>query len=243
MPLLRQSWFREAVAHALDRGYSIQNSWGPLNVDVDPLDSLVHLSQQQEYKPVFDRLAYDPARVARIMRKHGCAKGADEIWSCNGTRASIRFATTSGNARRAFVQERLAERARAAGVELVPDNSPSAVLFGSRLPSGDFDLVMFAWFRDVDSMGLDGLYGCDGAQNYMHYCSPQVTRLLQRADSEVSHQAALLHRADGALADDAPTLPFFQHPLFLARRTELVGPVLNAGPQGLTWNLADWRLG
>jgi peptide/nickel transport system substrate-binding protein len=243
MPLLRQSWFREAVAYALDRDSSIDSAWGPLNVDVDPLDSLVYLSQQQEYKAVFDRFAYDPDRVARIMRRHGCAKGADGIWSCNGTRASIRFATTSGNARRDHVQQQLMQQARVAGIELVPDNAPSGVLFGTKLPSGDFDLTMFAWFRDVDPMGLGGLYGCDGSQNYMRYCSPQVTRLLDSADSEVSHQAALLHKADGALADDAPTLPFYQHPLFLARRTELVGPVLNAGPQGLTWNVADWRLG
>jgi hypothetical protein len=38
-----------------------------------------------------------------------------------------------------------------------------------------------------------------------------------------------------------PTIPFFQRPLFLARRTALVGPVLNAGPQGLTWNVEEWR--
>ena len=241
MPLLGQSWFRQAVAFALDRDSSIANGWGPLSVSVNPLQSLVYLGQQQEYKPVFNRYAFARDRVARIMRRHGCATAPDGIWSCNGTRASIRLATTSGNARRAFVQEQLVERARAAGVELVPDNSPPAVLFGTRLPAGDFDLVMFAWLRDVDPVGLADLYGCDGPSNFMRYCSSRVRELLRSADEELSHQAALLHRADGELADDVPTLPFYQHPIFLARSDGLDGPVLNAGPQGLTWNVVDWR--
>ena len=101
MPLLGQSWFRQAVAYALDRDASIANAWEPLSLSVSPLDSLVHLSQQQEYKPVFDRYAYDPGRVTSIMRRHGCVNGADRIWSCNGTRASTasrrRAGTPSGS--------------------------------------------------------------------------------------------------------------------------------------------------
>ena len=139
------------------------------------------------------------------------------------------------------MQEQLITRARAAGVELVADNSPSGVLFGTRLPAGDFDLTMFTWLRDVDQVGLAALYGCNGVQNYMRYCSPRVTSLLQSADEELSHQAALLHRADGVLADDVPTLPFYQRPIFLARDAGLIGPVPNAGHQGLTWNVVDWR--
>ena len=74
MPLLGQSWFRQAVAYALDRDASIANAWEPLSLSVSPLDSLVHLSQQQEYKPVFDRYAYDPGHVTSIMRRHRCVK-------------------------------------------------------------------------------------------------------------------------------------------------------------------------
>jgi ABC-type transport system substrate-binding protein len=177
------------------------------------------------------------------MRQHRCVLGSDGIWSCRGTRASIRFATTTGNARRAFVQEQLIAQARAVGIELVPDNSSSSVLFGTRLPAGEYELTMFAWGKSVDPFGLGTLYGCDGASNYMRYCSPKVTDLLEAADQEVRSPAALLHRADGMLADDVPSIPFFQAPLVLAHWTQLQGIELNAGPQGLTWNLADWRIG
>ena len=68
--------------------------------------------------------------------------------------------------------------------------------------------------------------------------SPRCSRAPTR---RLSHQAAFLHRADGVLADDVPTLPFYQRPIFLARDAGLIGPVLNAGPQGLTWNVVDWR--
>ena len=81
---------------------------------------------------------------------------------------------------------------------------------------------MFAWQRTVDPTGLADLYGCGGAQNWLAYCSPRVTQLLRAAEEEVQRPAALLHRAEAVLVDDVPTIPFFQHPLFLARRTELV---------------------
>jgi peptide/nickel transport system substrate-binding protein len=243
MPLLHQSWFRQAVAYALDRETALDYAWGPLTLDVEPLDSLVYLRQQKEYKPVFDRYRYDPSHVAKIMKRHNCVLAPDGIWSCRGTRASVSFATTSGNARRAYIQEQLVMRARVAGIELVPDNSPPAVLFGTRLPAGDFELTMFAWLRTVDPFGLGNQYGCGGAQNYMRYCSPKVTDLLEAADEEVNHPANLLHRAGAILGDDVPSIPFYQQPLFLAYRTELQGIELNAGPQSLTWNVVDWRIG
>jgi peptide/nickel transport system substrate-binding protein len=210
--------------------------------NVVPLESLVHLSQQQEYKPVFSRYRYDASRVARLMRENRCTLAPDGIWSCNGTRASIRFATTSGNARREFIQDELRERARAAGIQLVSDNSPSAVLVNTRLPAGDYELTMFAWLRTADAFGLAGIYGCDGAQNWMGYCSPRVTRLLEAAEADGNRPAPQLHRADAILVDDVPTIPYYQHPLFLASRTTLAGLASNAGPQGLLWNVEDWRL-
>ena len=70
------------------------------------------------------------------MAAHGCARGADGIWSCGGIRASVRFATTAGNVQRELVQQQMVAQARAAGIELVPDNSPPAILFGTRLGEG-----------------------------------------------------------------------------------------------------------
>ena len=191
---------------------------------------------------MFEPYRFDPDQVARIMRRHGCELAPDGFWSCGGKRASIRFATTTGNVRRQLIQDRLVLQARAAGIELERDNSPSEVLFGTRLPAGDFDLVMFAWLQDGDPLGLGGLYGCDGAQNHMDYCSRRVTQLFEAVEVEVSRPAALAHRADAILADDAPSIPFFQHPLVLANDTTLQGLANNAGPQGLTWNVEEWRL-
>ena len=242
MPLLRERWFREAVAYALDRNSSIVDAWSPLTLGVEPLDSFGYLSQQTDYRPVFDGYRYDPGRVASILKRHGCTPTADGIWSCRGTRASIRFATTTGNARRAFIQEQLRVKARAAGIELVPDNSPQLVLFNTRLPAGDFELTMFAWLRTPDPFGLASQYGCGGVQNWMRYCSPRVTEYLKAADEDVSRTTGLVLRADALLANDLPSIPFYQYPLVLAYRTELQGLANNPGPQGLTWNVEEWRL-
>ncbi len=243
MPLLGESWFRQAIAYALDRDAAITAGWGALAPGMEPRDSLVHLSQQPEYRPVFDRYGLDPASVSRIMRRNRCSLAPDGIWSCAGTRASVRFATTSGNTMRLAFQERLVLKARAAGIELVPDNSPSGELFGTRLPNRDYELIMFAWpLGGEPTFGLGRLYGCDGASNVMAYCSQRVTELFEAADESVASPTARLHRADAILADDVVSMPLFQHPLFLAHRTTLVGIQTNAGPQGLTWNVEEWRL-
>jgi peptide/nickel transport system substrate-binding protein len=176
------------------------------------------------------------------MRQHRCALGPDRIWSCGGIRASVRFATTSGNATRALIQQRMVDDARAAGIELVPDNSTAGVLFGTRLPARDYELIMFAWpLGGTPNVGLGVFYGCDGASNFLAYCSERVTGLLANADED-DDPTVLLRRADALLAEDVPSLPLFQHPLFLAHQQSLSGIEMNAGPQTLTWNVEEWRI-
>jgi peptide/nickel transport system substrate-binding protein len=244
MPLLGEAWFREAVGYALNRQWAVTEAYDFLAPGIEPLGSLTYLIQQSEYKAHFGRYGYDPDRVAKLMKKHGCVRGSDSVWSCGGIRASIRFATTSGNALRELMQERLRAQAAVAGVELIPENSPPSVLFGTRLPAGDYEMVMFTWLREGDPSGLRAAYGCGGPSNFMAYCSEKVTELLEAADRETTEgaRAALVNRADAILADDLPSIPLFQRPAFVARATQLVGPT-TAAPQSLTWNIEEWRFG
>jgi peptide/nickel transport system substrate-binding protein len=241
MPLLGAVWFRQAVAYALDRSSLVPLHYGALGVSYGEQDSLLYASVDASYLPHFARYAHDVAAVGAIMEAHGCSTGVDGIWVCGGVRASLKLATTTGNAPRALTQQTLQARVRAAGIELVADNSSPGVLFGIRLPAGDYELVMFAWQRTADPGRWLEVYRCGGASNFTAHCSDTVSGLLEAADTELDPLARTeqLNQADQALADDVPALPLFMYPSFLAHRTTLHGPLANpdAGP---TWNIQDW---
>jgi peptide/nickel transport system substrate-binding protein len=243
MPLLAQPWFRRALAYALDRDAAVAAAYDAYSPGIESLHSLVYLSQQPQFVPHFAGIPYDPDAVEQIMDANGCTIGGGGVWTCAGTRASVKFATTTGNAILITGQNALIASAQAAGIELVPDNSSPGELFGNRLPNGNFELVMFLWVRSGDPQSMVNTYGCNGAQNYMDYCSSQVTALLQAADVETneSARAALVNQADGIMAQDVPSLPLYQTPTFVARWQQLQGVVANASAQGVTWNIEDWQ--
>ncbi len=240
-PLLANRWFRQAVAYALDRDAVAEAVWGVFAPGTQAAQSLFYTPQQAEYVPDFAGYFYSPAMVATIMSDNGCVKGLDGIWICDGTRASIEFATTSGNQIRELAQNMLKTQAEAAGIELVHDNSPAPV-FSQRIFSGDFEASMFTWVKGGDVGGGASLYGCNGDLNVMDYCSPEVDALLIAADAEVDPvaRAALVNQADALLAEDVPSLPLFNRRAFLAYSERLQGALNNPSPQGPTWNIEDW---
>lgn len=244
MPLLRESWFRQAVAFSIDRAAVAAKTYETLFPNHPALHNLSFSSVEPEYEPVFARYTYDPAAVARIMGDHGCVAGADGIYACAGVRASVKFATTSGNQLREQAQRDMAGQARAAGIELVPDNSPSSVLFGTRLGARQYELIMFTWLRGASLPSVRALYGCNGENNFMGYCSPAVTDLGDRAarEPDPAARAQLVNDANRILADDVPSLPLFLRPALLVHREELRGPQVNPAALG-TWNVETWRIG
>jgi peptide/nickel transport system substrate-binding protein len=243
-PLLQHEWFREAFVRAIDPAALVAELFEGLNVDAE-LDSLVYGKTQAEYAPNFGDYAYDAAKAAQILEGRGCVLGIDGIFVCDGTRASVKVATTSGNARRALVQQRMAEQAEAAGIEIVADNSPAGVLFGTRLPTRAYEVSMFAWVGNGDPSGWSGVYGCAGAFNWTGYCSQKVTDVLADSDVELNptKRVSLVNKADETMAKDLPAFPLYSTPTLLAHSTALHGLVDNVSSvEGPTWNVEDWWL-
>ena len=243
MPLLRETWFRQAVAFAIDRAAVAAASYDTLLPNYPALHNLSFSSLQPEYEPVFARYGYDPQAVAALMLGHGCVRGADEIWSCAGTRASVKFATTSGNPQRELVQQQMLTQARSAGIELVADNASPTVLLGTRLPARQYELIMFTWLVGGGLPAVRQLYGCDGENNFMGYCSPAVTDLGLRIEAEVDPvvRARLINDANTIMAEDVPSVPLFLKLALLVQQETLHGPQVN--PSGhATWNVETWRL-
>lgn len=241
MPLLREPWFRRAVAFALDRETLVTRLFAASTPTIRPQNNLSYLAPQPEYQPSFEQYVYNRDAVADLMRRHGCTRGGDGIWSCDGMRASIRLGTTAGNRLRELAVEELQRQARDAGIELVADNSPSRAFF-PRVAALDYDLALFGWVLSGDPAGQLDVYGCGAPSNWKAYCSDRVTKLLAESEAEIDprKRASLVNKADRILADDVPTLPLYQKPTFFAFKTTLHGLRDNPSLQGPTWNVEDW---
>jgi peptide/nickel transport system substrate-binding protein len=244
-PLLRAPWFRQAVSYAINRQAIINQIYKKFNPKQQVLQNLTYgNSQSGLYRPHFGQYVYNPKKVASIMQAHHCAKGGDGIYSCAGQKASVKFGTTSGNKLRELVVEIAQAQAKAAGIELVPANAPSRILF-PQLSDGNYQMALFAWVGSGDPAGQIDIYGCGGQSNWKGYCSKRVTDLFRRSDAELNPQkrAALVNEADANMARNVPTLPIVQKPTFLVYKTKVHGIRDNSTSQGPTDNMQDWWLG
>jgi peptide/nickel transport system substrate-binding protein len=191
-----------------------------------------------------------PAEARRLLEEAGCRRGSDGIYVCGGRRLSLRLAARGARGAGASTLERtvvplLEEQLRAIGIEVVPVFHDARAFFETVLPSGNFDLALFAW------VGIGGpepgwaveVFRCGGRSNFAGYCNRQVTRKLLQSQVIVDQQTRmrLLNRVDALLARDVPMIPLFQRPWFLALNPRLRGVVGNPW-EGFTWNAEDWWL-
>jgi peptide/nickel transport system substrate-binding protein len=244
MPLLREQWFRQAVAYALDRegaAAAATIALGGPNHGVQ--QSLTFLSQEPAYRRHFARYSYDPKRVRRVMLRHGCALGDDGIWSCAGTRASLRLTTTTQSAHRSAAQAHLAAAAREAGLELIVENVFAGTFFTVRLPTGDFDLAIYSWGWNGDAPALSLRYGCATNFNFTRHCSDEVDDLLRSAEEDAlseTRRRSVVNRADAILAEDLPSVPLHRRMTFMYSLERLRGLEDTATVAGPTWNAEEW---
>jgi peptide/nickel transport system substrate-binding protein len=241
MPLVSAPWFRQAIAYSIDRTALVKQLYGTISPGLPVAQNLTYTSNQKEYVPHFQIYKYSPAKVAAIMKAHKCTKGGDGIFTCNGTRASIKFSTTAGNKLRELGQEIMQAQAKAAGIEFTIANQPSSLLFPA-LASNDYEMTDFAWVTTGDPAGQVDIYGCGGGSNWKAYCSTKVTNLLKASDAELdpTKRAADVNAADAVMALNVPTVPLFQKPTYLVYKSKLQNMIDNSSLFGPTWNIQDW---
>jgi peptide/nickel transport system substrate-binding protein len=246
-PLLGQKWFRQAIAYSLDRKGMVRQLFRTLNPGLPVLQNLSYTNQQRGlYVGHFQKYSRNLKKVASLFKAHGCAKGSDGIYSCHGTRASVRLGTTAGNKLRELAVEILQAQAKSAGIEFRPDSQPSSLFF-PRISDNKYDLALFAWVGTGDPAGQVDIYGCvtknakgdviQGGSNWKSYCNKTVTRLLKASDSELrpSVRRNDVNRADAIMANDVPTIPLYQKPTYFVFKTKARGLKDNPTLQGPTW--------
>jgi peptide/nickel transport system substrate-binding protein len=245
-PLSKNTWLRQALITSLNRGAAAKALYGTLNPKVGVLNSLTRLTNEPTYNAKhFSKWNYNPAKVNSMMAAHGCSKGGDGIFRCNGTKVSFSFESTSGNALRALAFTIFQDQAAKAGVELKNAFVPAGTLFGSHLPDHNFDLAMFTYIVTVDPHYVVATFSCGNASNYTEYCNRTVTNLLAKSDRELNDKKrlALVNRAGAIMGNDVPVIPLFQRPTYLVFKTSIRGLVDNPTSQGPSFNAEAWSKG
>ncbi len=257
-PALKKQYVRQALILGMNRAQIRQALYVTPGIvgsakDLPVLQSNQYKTFEQYYQPNYAVYKFSQKAVIALLKKNGCTGGPNtpsasnnSIWSCPGVgKLSFRFTTTSGNQLRALTFEIIQKQLKSVGIELVPRFGPSATVFGSILPSGDWDLFMFNWSGSPSNTSSNfELYGCGGDQNYMNYCNKKSSALFNKAQftPDPTVRAGLLNTAEKLMVPDVASIPMFVAPLFLINNKNVKGAILNPTQQGSTWNAETWTV-
>jgi peptide/nickel transport system substrate-binding protein len=244
-PWLRPPWVRQAIQYSIDRDALVKALFKTLKPDLKPLNSNIYIQNQSDYKPYFDTYHYDTKKASQIMTSHGCNKGGDGIWSCQGNRMSFNFGTTAGNKLRELAFEIMQAQAKQAGFEFKAAFQPAGVFFSADGVFGqNFQIAMYADVASGDPGDFTSSFSCGGENNYGKYCSVPVTNALRAGDAELdpTKRAALINKAVQLMSVNTPRFPLYQKPTFLVFKTKIHNLKDNPSLQGPTWNIMDWTV-
>ena len=237
---------RKAIALGLDRESMLKRTVAQFSDKASVLGNRIYVTNQPEYKD--HSAAYGKADVAgatKALEAAGYAKGADGIYAKAGKKLSFRFSTTAGNKLRETQGELFKTQMQAIGIDIKIDNSKAGVLFGERLPKGNFDIADFAWSGSPFAQaGNKSIYVTGGGQNYGKLADPKVDTLFDQAGVELddAKRTDLLNQVDDQLWQDMVTIPLYQKPSFIAYSNKYVNIGENASNEGPFWNAGTWGM-
>jgi peptide/nickel transport system substrate-binding protein len=256
-PALRQLYVRQALVTGINRPQIASAVFRTTAPETKTLQSLIFKPFEKGYTEHYKKWAFSQTKVISLLKSKGCTGGPDKpsagnsnIFSCPGVgKLSFRFGTTTGNTLRALAFEVMQRQLKSVGIELVPRFQTAGVLFGTTLPSSDWDLLMFTYVQSPPSkLTSNGLYSCPnnrGDQNYGLWCNAKATALLNSVTRTLdeSKQIAILNEVEAKyISTQLPSIPLFARPRFVIRSTKVKGPDLNPTQDGMPWNAETWTI-
>ena len=264
---------------AQNKEYTDPNSVHPVLGDIEMRKALLYATPKQQ---IIDKLlfgkakpgsspvsqgwaaykepqeGYDPAKANAVLDKAGWVKGSDGIRSKGGVRASLTYATTTGDQLRERVQQVLVEEWKAIGVEVKIQNQPSSVVLSGSCTGkdprklGTFDLLMYASTPSIDphstilpryhSKQIPTQADCSG-QNYTRFKDPEADKAIEEAGGtlDIEKRKAAYAKVMKALNDAYVIIWMYDRANIDARVTGLQGLEGNVWRR-FTWNIQDWWL-
>ena len=249
---LKLPYVRQALITGMNRAQVAATLYKTIAPGLPALQSHMFKPFESSYKENWKQWQFNQAKVISNLKGHGCTGGPDkasagtsDIFSCPGVgKLSFRFSTTTGNQLRALTFEIVQRQLKSVGIELVARFQVAGTLFGTTLPSGDWDLIMFTWVGSpATPITIKDLYACGGDQNYMGYCNRKLTAILNAVATtlEASERASMLNGAElKYMVKDIPSIPMYARPVFVIHAKKVNGPVVNPTTEGSPWNVSGW---
>ncbi len=172
-PALKKPFVRQAIAYGIDRKSLTKVLYKAIAPGLKTDQSAIYLPFQPAYRPHWQRWSFSPAKAMRLLRAHGCRRGDDGIFSCQGQRLSFRFISTAGSPLRERTFEFIQPQLRRIGIDLVNAFGPRQLVLQTVLPSGDWDLALFSWGYGGDPAALVDVWGCKGSHNLHRVLQPE----------------------------------------------------------------------
>jgi len=250
---LKAPYVRQALITGINRSQIASALYQTIAPGLPTLQSNIFKSFEKGYVKHYARYPFNQTKVISILKGKGCtggpdkpSAGNDKIFSCPGVgKLSFRFSTTAGNQLRALTFEVIQRQLKSVGIELVPRFQPAGLLFGTTLPSSDWDLIMFTWVEDPTSKitSRDKL-GCGGDINYGNYCNKKASALLDKTAQELDDatRTKLLNQSEAMMAKDIPSIPMFVRPVFTIAAKKLKGLTTPTTLEGDFWNVNTWSV-
>src|SRR3569833_2074309 len=124
-PLLKQLWFRQAVALSINRTDLIKALYAQIAPGMRPLSNPFY-NLGPNATPYFNEYAFSQKKALALLKAH-CSGGPSKptrnnssYWTCNGTPATLGFTTTAGNQRRATSVAIFTQQLQAVGIKVSP---------------------------------------------------------------------------------------------------------------------------
>ena len=244
-PGLEDVAVRKAIALGLDREAILARTVKQFSDKANGLGNRIYVNNQPEYVDDTGEFTKgDVAAATALLDGAGYVKGSDGIYAKGGKKLSFRFSTTQGNALRETQGELFKTQMKAIGIDIKIDNSVSKVLFGERLPAGDYDIANFAWVSTPFATANKSIYSTGQGQNYGKYSSPVVDKAFLDANGtlDAKERADKFNAIDQLLWDDMVTIPLYQKPTFIAYSDKYGNIGDNASSEGPFWNVGTWGL-
>lgn len=209
-PGLDKKYVRHAIMMGIDRQAIVDQLMKPVDPNAVPPQSWVFAASSPNFQPKFEALGYNPDGAIKLLEDNGCARGADQIFVCDGARLEFGYVTTAGSERRELTFEIVQAYLQMIGIQINADFSEAAVQFGTRGPQGQYDLFVQGGLYD-DPIPLMPYMACEGTINASGYCNPELDAVMNEitVTADPAKQAELLNKMDSILADDLPFFPVF----------------------------------
>jgi len=229
---------RQALAYATDRDAIVKQLFAPIQPDIQRIDSWYTPAFNKYYSTPFS--VYSPPaadKVTQLMTSDGWAKGPDGIWAKAGKKATFELKTTTGNQRRLLTAQIVQNQWKAQGFDLTITPEKSGVLFGTDLPTGNFQIGLYAQNPTSNdpsfcvlwcSKNIPSAANGNTGNNYTRLKSDAIDKPWLALENELDDTKKVDEAKAGqqALADNLPALPLDPFPDILVYNADkFTGPV------------------